>query len=74
MHVLMDLAAIGGKQPIPEGLAFARSLVAMALVRQEIRHVPVVCWCSSNQCNEDGFCGHIELEVNTQNQTLQTGT
>lgn len=48
MHVLVDLTAIGGQKPVPEGLAFARRLVAVALVGQELRHVPVVRWCSSN--------------------------
>lgn len=48
VHVLMDLAAIGGQKPVPEGLAFAHRLVAVALVGQELRHVPVVCRCSSN--------------------------
>lgn len=65
MHVLMDLAAVGGQEPVPKGLFFASRLIAVALVGQELGHVPVIRWCSSNQGNEDGFCGHIELKVNT---------
>lgn len=65
MYVLMNLTAIGGQEPVPKGLFVAIRLIAVALVGQELGHVPVIRWCSSNQCNEDGFCGHIELKMNT---------
>lgn len=66
VHVLVDLAAIGRQEPVPKGLVFTRRLVAMALIGQELCQVPVVRRRGSDQCDEDGFRGHVELGEQTQ--------
>lgn len=66
VQVLVDLTAIGCQEPVPERLVSThRRLVAEVLIRQKARQVPVVRWRGPNQCNEDGFRGHIELKEQT---------
>lgn len=62
VHVLVHLAAVGRQEPGPERLVLTSRPVAVALVRQELRQVPVVRRCGPDQRNEDGLRGHIELK------------
>lgn len=65
LHVLPDLAAVGGQQPRPQGAVVSRRPVAVALIGQELCQVPVVGGRGPHQGDEDGLRGHVELEEQT---------
>lgn len=65
VHVLVDLAAVSHQEPGPEGLVSTGRLVAVTLIAVELCQVPVVRWRGPDQCDEDGLCGHVELEEQT---------
>lgn len=65
VQVLVDLAAVGCQEPGPEGLVSTGRLVAVTLIGVELCQVPVVRRRGPDQCDEDGLCGHVELQEQT---------
>lgn len=66
VHVLPDLAAVSREQPVPKSAVIPCWPVAVALIGQELRQVPVVRGRGPHQGDEDGLGGHVELKEQTQ--------